>query len=54
MVTIANDMRRGEILGLAWCKLDGLFKITLNLYSHIYEETNMEVANTSEKFLKLG
>lgn len=28
--------------------------ITLNLYSHIYEETNMEVANTFEKFLKLG
>lgn len=28
--------------------------ITLNLYSHIYEETNMEVANTFDKFLKLG
>ena len=28
--------------------------ITLNLYSHVYEETNMEVANTFDKFLKIG
>lgn len=28
--------------------------ITLNLYSHIYQETNMEVANTFDKFLKIG
>lgn len=28
--------------------------ITLNLYSHIYEETNMEVANTFDKFLRVG
>lgn len=28
--------------------------ITLDIYSHIYEETNMEVANTFDKFLKIG
>ena len=28
--------------------------ITMNLYSHIYEETNREVANTFDKFLKVG
>ena len=28
--------------------------ITLNLYSHIYKETNMEVANTFDKFLNVG
>lgn len=28
--------------------------ITLNLYSHIYKETNMEVANTFDKFLQVG
>ena len=28
--------------------------ITLNLYSHIYDETNMEVANTFDKFLNIG
>lgn len=28
--------------------------ITLNLYSHVYKETNMEVANTFDKFLKIG
>lgn len=27
---------------------------TLNIYSHIYKQTNMEVANTFDKFLKLG
>jgi len=28
--------------------------ITLNLYSHVYKETNMEVANTFDKFLNVG
>lgn len=28
--------------------------ITLNLYSHIYKETNREIANTFDKFLKIG
>ena len=28
--------------------------ITLDIYSHIYAETNIEVANTFDKFLKIG
>lgn len=28
--------------------------ITMNLYSHIYEETNREIANTFNKFLNVG
>lgn len=28
--------------------------ITMNLYSHIYEETNKEIANTFNKFLQVG
>lgn len=27
---------------------------TLNIYSHIYKETNMEIANTFDKFLNVG
>lgn len=29
-------------------------KITLDIYSHIYEETNMEVADTFDKIIKVG
>ena len=28
--------------------------ITLNIYSHVYEETNMEVADTFDKIVKVG
>ena len=70
IIAIYTGMRRGEILGLTWNNIDlekGIISVVQALYpsesglifskpiySHVYEETNMEVADTFDKIVKVG